>query len=198
MLSKKATYVIDFLNLFSDYREIKYKKLNIDFHKIKDQTLVEDCRQFFSLFFSKYITYLTLTKNSHYVFITKKIKKLEDIIPIILDTYKSFSMEFLVIETKFSDPVFDKQKDDMLCQYLCRSATHRDSAASPAIYLLSNDKYRPVDNTQIVIPKSITVIQYSNYQRPVKQTISLSNNLDPDTAIRKYGISKRKLDKIIY
>ena len=32
---KKTIYTCDYLNLFSDFREIKYKKDNIDFHQVK-------------------------------------------------------------------------------------------------------------------------------------------------------------------
>ena len=45
-------YIIDFLNIFSDYREIIYKKKNIDFHSVKHNNKEQDTIGFFKLFFS--------------------------------------------------------------------------------------------------------------------------------------------------
>ena len=43
---KKNTpvYIIDFLNIFSDFREIKYKKENIDFHSTKHLNKEQELR----------------------------------------------------------------------------------------------------------------------------------------------------------
>ena len=52
---KSNVYIVDFLNIFSDFREIKYKKDNIDFHSVKHCNKEQDTYDFFKLFFSKYI-----------------------------------------------------------------------------------------------------------------------------------------------
>ena len=44
-------YVIDFFNIFSDYREIIYKKRDIDFHSVKHENKEKDTYDFFHLFF---------------------------------------------------------------------------------------------------------------------------------------------------
>ena len=59
-MSKKILspiYICDYLNIFSDFREIKYKKLNIDFHTVKHMNKERDTYEFFELFFKKYIKY---------------------------------------------------------------------------------------------------------------------------------------------
>ena len=53
LLSKSSVkvYIVDFFNIFSDFREIKYKRQNIDFHSIKHDTKNQDTYDFFKLFF---------------------------------------------------------------------------------------------------------------------------------------------------
>lgn len=154
--SKSSIYVCDFLNIFSDYREIKYKKNNIDFHSLKHLNKELDTLEFFKLFFTKYIRYAKIDINSNFIFILKKITNYDSILIKILKLYKHINMRFIVIETKYLDMILDKNKDDFLCQYLfCFLLKQNDNCI-----LISNDKYRDLnlylhkfDNTFIRILK---------------------------------------------
>ena len=78
-------YIIDFLNIFSDYREIVYKKQNIDFHSVKHNNKEKDTYNFFGLFFTKYIQKVNIKKGSIFIFIMKKINNYDEILNNILN-----------------------------------------------------------------------------------------------------------------
>ena len=111
-------YIIDFLNIFSDYREIIYKKKNIDFHSVKHNNKENDTYNFFRLFFTKYIEKVNIEKCSVFIFIMKKINNYDDILNNILNSYNDFKIKFILIEDEYNNKTIDKNKDDFLCQYI--------------------------------------------------------------------------------
>jgi hypothetical protein len=138
---QKNIYVVDHLNIWSDYREIKYKKANIDFHSVKHTNKEEDTIAFFELFFTRYINYAKMDINSNFIFVLKKISNYDKILIRILEKYSNIEIRFIIIETKYDQILLDKNKDDFLCQYiLCFLMEHNDNCI-----LISNDKYRDLN-----------------------------------------------------
>lgn len=132
-------YVIDFFNIFSDYREIIYKKKDIDFHSVKHENKEKDTYDFFHLFFTKYLEKVNINRrNSTFIFILKKIHNYEDILNNILLMYSNFKIHFFLIENEFHDKILDKNKDDFLCQYIFFMLFKKYNNC----ILISNDKYR--------------------------------------------------------
>lgn len=151
LLKKTANspiYVIDFLNIFSDFREIKYKKLNIDFHKVKHINKVQDTLDFFKIFFTKYSSYTRININGTFLFVLKKITNYDETLYKILDFYKHINIRFIIIESKYENYILDKNKDDFVCQYICSYLLSNNNCI-----LISNDKYRD---------KSIYVSEFEN------------------------------------
>lgn len=131
-------YVVDFLNIFSDYREILYKKKNIDFHSVKHDNKEQDTLGFFYIFFTKYIQKVNIKANSEFIFILKKINNYIHILNKVLSYYTAFKIRFILIEDEYENKKIDKNKDDFLCQYLF---FHIFKKYNNCI-LISNDKYR--------------------------------------------------------
>ena len=154
-------YTIDFLNVFSDFREIKYKKDNINFHKVKHCNKEKDTIEFFELFFTKYIEYVNIDKKSNFIFVMKKITKYDEILYKILEIYNNLNIRFIVIESKYENTTLDKNKDDFLCQYIFKFLLLKNDNC----ILISNDKYRDRDlyikvfNEELCKPQIIKVIQ---------------------------------------
>ena len=88
MKQNSPVYVIDFLNIFSDFREIKYKMSNIDFHEVKHTNKEKDSYDFFNIFFTKYIEYTGISKLSNFIFVLKKISNYDNILYSVLELYK--------------------------------------------------------------------------------------------------------------
>jgi hypothetical protein len=130
-------YVVDFLNIFSDFREIKYKLKNIDFHKIKHTNKIKDTYDFFELFFTKYIDHVKIDKTSQFYFVMKKLNNFETILNHIIRLYNNFNIKFIIIEDKYLNEIVDKNKDDFLCQYFFYILSQNNDCT-----LISNDKYR--------------------------------------------------------
>jgi hypothetical protein len=134
----KTIYVTDYLNVFSDYREIKYKQDNVDFHTVKHVNKEKDTIEFFELFFTKYIAYAKIDIDSKFIFVLKKITNYEKVLIKILHKYISIDIRFVIIESKYEEVILDKNKDDFLCQYIfCFLMQKNDNCI-----LISNDKYR--------------------------------------------------------
>lgn len=131
-------YIIDFLNIFSDYREIVYKKQNIDFHSVKHNNKEKDTYNFFGLFFTKYIQKVNIKKGSIFIFIMKKINNYDEILNNILNNYIQFNIKFILIEDEYGNKIIDKNKDDFLCQYIFFLLFDNYKNCT----LISNDKYR--------------------------------------------------------
>jgi len=193
-------YIVDFFNIFSDYREIKYKKENIDFHTVKHHNKEKDTQDFFDIFFSRYIEYVNINKNSRFIFIMKKLHGYEQVLMNILIKHSIFNVKFLIIEDKYNDDFLDKNKDYFLCQYIFYTMQKRFNCV-----LISNDKYR--DRSAYVrlftFDMSLTAMQWSRSQQKIeKHTLSfhlnknLSNNLVYQRCTR-CTIPKNKLDTIL-
>ena len=145
-------YIVDFLNIFSDFREIKYKKNKIDFHNVKYHNLLDDSNEFFNMFFTKYIQFANIDSTCSFIFVLKKIKDFKLIIEDILIKYSQYNIRFVVIENKFNVDILDKNKDDFLCQYFFHFLQKRHDCI-----LISNDKYRDFSNYINKFPSSLTI-----------------------------------------
>jgi hypothetical protein len=193
--ASKMIYITDYFNTFSDFREIKYKMKNIDFHSVKHKNKEIDTIEFFELFFTKYIKLINIDINSNFIFILKKITNYEHILINILKKYYNINIRFIIIESNYSELLLDKNKDDFLCQYLfCFLMAHNDNCI-----LISNDKYRDLPTY---------VQKYNNINIKILQnnTKSINNFLDLQSDIlkrmnnieyKKSAIPKSQLYKII-
>lgn len=127
------TYIIDYLNVFSDYRETFYKENGQDFHDIKYISKEIDTRNFFDLFFTKYTSVAKIDSKSHFIFVFKKMYNYQDILMSILDKYKHLYIRFIIIPDRYNNALVESNKDDFICQYLL--TVYNDTI------LVSNDKY---------------------------------------------------------
>jgi hypothetical protein len=177
-------YVVDFLNIFSDFREIKYKMTNVDFHSVKHVNKEKDTLDFFKIFFTKYISYTGIKKDSNFLFVMKKITNYDVIIYNILELYKDLNIRFIIIESKYESDILDKNKDDFLCQYIFSYLISNNDNC----ILISNDKYRD---------REIYVNEFSNnnstFIRVVKKT---ENNLIESSSLQ-IDIEKIICNKIL-
>ena len=197
-----TVYIVDFFNIFSDFREIKYKKQNIDFHSVKHNNKEQDTYDFFKLFFSRYIDYVKINKTSHFYFIMKKLNNYEDILDNIIKTHSEFNIKFIIIEDKFENAMLDKNKDDFLCQYFF----YIFQKTNPCI-LISNDKYRDSCNyiKLFNFEICIKVIGYdkegtTKHLRKTMVKIQLTNEISDMMISQKYTrctIPKRNLNVIL-
>ena len=132
-----SIYIVDFFNIFSDFREIKYKQNNIDFHNIKHTNKLKDTEDFFELFFTRYIQHASIPQNSRFIFVMKKLHGYETILDNVISQYAHFDIKLMIIEEKYQDNIVDKNKDDFLCQYIFCVLQQNNN-----VILVSNDKYR--------------------------------------------------------
>lgn len=198
--SKPTVYIVDFLNIFSDFREIKYKKDNIDFHSVKHSNKEQDTYDFFKLFFTKYIDYVHIDKSSMFYFVMKKLNDYEVILDNIMKTHYNFNMKFIIIEDKYENDILDKNKDDFLCQYFFYILQKNNRCI-----LISNDKYRDKKN-YIKLFNFDIFIRVINYNRKTnnleKSTlkIHLTDTIGDNILLQKYTrctIPKRDLNLIL-
>ena len=134
----KHIYIIDFLNIFSDYREVFYKKQGIDFHSKKTENLKQDLSSFLRFFFTSYLSFMKINiDKSCFVFVSKKITFCDRIIKKEMLLYKKVDIRFLIIENKFLNFLIDKNKDDYICQYLFCLLKYKYNCT-----LISNDHFR--------------------------------------------------------
>ena len=136
-IKKHRIYIVDFFNIFSDYREIKYKKDNVDFHSVKHTNKEVDTINFFDIFFTRYIEFVRIDKKSKFIFIMKKLNGYEKTLEYIICRHKSFDVRFMIIEDKLDNDILDKNKDDFLCQYVFYTLGKTNDCT-----LISNDRYR--------------------------------------------------------
>ena len=163
--TNSPTYVIDFLNVFSDFREIKYKMCNIDFHSVKHINKIRDTQDFFNFFFTRYIIHTGIKKDGVFLFIMKKITNYDKILYRMLELYKDYNIRFIIIESKYELDILDKNKDDFLCQYIISYLMyHNDNCI-----LISNDKYRD---------KNVYVKKFGNIQNNLT-CIRVITNTEP-------------------
>jgi len=196
-------YIVDFLNIFSDFREIKYKKLNINFHEVKHINKEKDTFDFFELFFTNYINYTGISRDSNFIFILKKLTNYDIILYNILEKYKDLNIRFIIIESKYDIDILDKNKDDFLCQYIFSYLISNNDNC----ILISNDKYRDRKNyvTQFINNKctaSIRVVKILNnlienatLDLDIEQIIC--NNILTQKC-KRCMIPKHKLKNILY
>lgn len=204
LTSISPIYIIDFLNVFSDFREIKYKSSNIDFHSVKHENKEQDTIDFFLVFFTKYISYIGISKKSNFIFVLKKITNYDNVLYKIIRLYKEINIRFVVIESKYNIDVLDKNKDDFLCQYIFSFLIHNNDNC----VLISNDKYRDrsiyvkkfQENT---IDTSIHVIKQNIKLNTVEhdtKSICFNKNICMDIITKIYKrmtIPKNKLKNIL-
>jgi len=196
---KPPVYIVDFLNIFSDFREIKYKKQNVDFHSVKHSNKEQDTYDFFKLFFSKYIDYVNIDKSSQFYFVMKKLNDYETILDNIMRTHE-FNMKFIIIEDKFNNDILDKNKDDFLCQYFFYILQKNNRCI-----LISNDKYR--DKKSYIklfnFDIFIRVINYNSKTKELEKStlkIRLTDSIGDHLILQKYTrctIPKRDLNLIL-
>ena len=196
---KPPVYIVDFLNIFSDFREIKYKKQNVDFHSVKHSNKEQDTYDFFKLFFSKYIDYVNIDKSSQFYFVMKKLNDYETILDNIMRTHE-FNMKFIIIEDKFNNHILDKNKDDFLCQYFFYILQKNNRCI-----LISNDKYR--DKKSYIklfnFDIFIRVINYNSKTKELEKStlkIRLTDSIGDHLILQKYTrctIPKRDLNLIL-
>jgi hypothetical protein len=197
---KSNVYIVDFLNIFSDFREIKYKKDNIDFHSVKHCNKEQDTYDFFKLFFSKYIDYVQIKKTSTFYFVMKKLNDYENILDNIMKTHSEFNMKFIIIEDKYDNVILDKNKDDFLCQYFFYILQKKNNCV-----LISNDKYRDKKNyiKLFNFDISIKVVNYNKKTSSLEKstlTIKLTDSISDNMIFQKYTrctIPKRDLNLIL-
>ncbi len=127
-------YIVDYFNIFSDYREIYYRNKGIDFHKVKYNNLLVDTERFFKIFFTIYMKHVNLDPSRGFVFVIKKLNNYNDILKNVIETYKSFKIRFIIVNEKYNNTIIDNNKDDFMCQYML--CLYGDGAE-----LISNDKY---------------------------------------------------------
>lgn len=199
-IAEKKVYIVDFLNIFSDFREIKYKKDNIDFHSVKHSNKEKDTYDFFNLFFTKYIDYVHINKESQFYFVMKKLHDYEIILDNIMKTHKNFNMKFIIIEDKYKNELLDKNKDDFLCQYFFYILQKTNDCV-----LISNDKYR--DKRDYIklfnFDIFIRVVNFNHKSNTLEKSIlkiQLSENISNRIILQKFTrctIPKRDLNIII-
>lgn len=137
--NQNRVYIIDFLNIFSDYREVIYKKENIDFHSVKYNNVTNDTLQFFNMFFTKYIQYtsLNITDDTKFIFVMKKLYCYDNVLATVLKSYQQYNIQFVIIENRYTNTLLERNKDDFLCQYFFYMMSKSNDCV-----LISNDKYR--------------------------------------------------------
>lgn len=177
-------YIIDFFNIFSDFREIKYKKINIDFHNVKQNNKKKDTLDFFKLFFTKYIQYSSINPKSVFIFVMKRLYEYEHTLIEILDIYKTFNIHFIIIKTRYNNDLLDKNKDDFLCQYLFINYIKKNIMCN----LISNDKYR--DRLSYLNSYNNMDIIIYNYNKKLQKISKLENSYKIDQNLIKDLILK--------
>lgn len=193
-------YIIDFFNIFSDFREIKYKKNNIDFHLVKHNNKEKDTEEFFDLFFTKYINYVKIPYNSKFIFIMKKLYEYQHILEKILVRYNKFDIKLMIIEDKYNDIILDKNKDDFLCQYIFYIMRKKSNCI-----LISNDKYRDRQNyiKLFTFDISIQTMQWNKMLNTIQKgsaKFEINRYLSDYLITQKYTrctIPKHKLNTIL-
>lgn len=197
---EKKVYIVDFLNIFSDFREIKYKRENIDFHVIKHTNKIKDTYDFFKLFFTKYIDHVNIDKNSQFYFVMKKLNNLEVVLNNIIKSYNTFNIKFIIIQDQYNNVILDKNKDDFLCQYFFYILSKNNNCT-----LISNDKYRDrqtyikLFNFDIYL-QVITLNKTTQTMEKSSLKIELTQKINDKIISQKYNrctIPKQKLNNIL-
>lgn len=187
---KNVTYIIDYLNLISDFREVKYKEKNIEWKSVKHAFKEQDTNDFFKIFFTNYINYVNIDKNSKFLFIMKKIYNYDYILMNILKDYQMYNIQFIIIKDKYNELIIDKNKDDYLCQYYLYKFKKMTNCI-----LISNDKYR--DRNEYIekfdFDINIIVLEYNKRNFFQIKTNKQNANQIKNQIINRKCIPKHKL-----
>lgn len=135
-INSKKVYIIDYLNIWSDFRELKYKHENIDYKTRIHKSKVADTYEFFDFFFNKYIKEIQISKINSFIFVLKKITNYDITLMKMLERYNDININFVIIESRYSEKLLDKNKDDFICQYLLSNNLKHD------LNLISTDRYK--------------------------------------------------------
>jgi hypothetical protein len=199
--TSNKVYIIDFLNIFSDYREMKYLKTNVDFHKVKHNNIEKDTYEFFEMFFGIYIKTLNISKNGRFIFILKSIPEYEILLPKIMEKYIKMDIRFITVMNKMKEVNMDKNKDDFVCQYFYHLLSCDNTLEC---ILVSNDLYRDrltYIKKYINLELDITVLRITNKKinkTESKMTINhdLANKTKDPIQVRN-NIPKFELIKLL-
>ena len=184
--SGNISYVVDYFNVFSDYREVYYKNNSKDFHETKYKTIKQDTESFFDVFFTLYLQKMNIDANqSNFIFIIKKIYNYEEILASILEKYKYVHIRFVLVYEKYNDKLIEKNKDDFICQYLI-------AVFNTNTILISNDNYKDkLMYTSAFLTNSRINIQVLQYQTSTKTITRSSTFLIIDETIINKIISRK-------
>jgi hypothetical protein len=177
-------YIVDFLNIFSDFREIKYKMSNVDFHSVKHVNKEKDTLDFFKIFFTKYISYTGIKSDGNFLFVMKKITNYDNVLYKVLELYQEFNIRFIIIESKYELDILDKNKDDFLCQYIFSYLI----SSNDNCILISNDKYRD---------REIYVKEFSNNSSTFIRVVKKTDNNLIESALLNIDIETILCNKIL-
>lgn len=188
-------YICDFLNIFSDFREVKYKKTDVNFHDLKYANIKDDTEDFFRLFFTKYTRHINVENTNTFIFVMKKLTNYENVLKNVINKYKDIKIQLIVIETRYTDKLLDCNKDDFLCQYLFEALY---KIYNDKCYLISNDKYRNTDEYSTLYKEMYVRILQWKFDRVYggDYIIGLSDII-PNNKIKRCNISKEKLSKLL-
>lgn len=184
LIKNSPIYIVDFLNIFSDFREIKYKMSNVDFHSVKHVNKEKDTLDFFKIFFTKYISYIGIKCNGNFLFVMKKITNYDNVLYKVLELYEKFNIRFIIIESKYELDVLDKNKDDFLCQYIFSYLI----SSNDNCILISNDKYRD---------REIYVKEFSNNSSTFIRVLKKTDNNLIESALLNIDIETILCNKIL-
>jgi hypothetical protein len=200
-MSQQHRYIVDFFNIFSDFREIKYKKLGIDFHSCKYDRIKEDTLEFFDVFFTKYTSKVQIDlQTSEFIFVMKKLNGYHDFLCAVLKKYSDINVQFVIVEKKYDNALIDRNKDDFLCQYLLYSIGQKYPCS-----LISNDRYRDRSSYIDLFTFGLSLVVMTEEDTCIKtQNLTLNvpniSQIKPDLLSQTYkrcSIPKQRLDSIV-
>lgn len=190
----ETIYIVDFLNVFSDFREMRYKLYNIDWKDVMHSKFEKDLNIFFKWFFEYYVIELKLEKKCQYVFVMKHIG-FQKLFQNILQTYSLYDILFLTID-KQQDNLIDKNKDDFLCKYLyCLYKIQ-----GRTVHLISNDLYRDFKDYFSIFKDKIFGARLSKISNEKNINIKINHIVLSRVfqKIEKISIKKEKLKYLDY
>ncbi|NDC94806.1 hypothetical protein EB118_11385 [bacterium] len=187
-----SVVVIDYLNVFSDFREIKYKRERLNFHEVKHKNKTVDTYEFFKLFFTRYTREFMFREGTKFYFVMKKLYGYQATLDVILRRYAQFDLTFVVIEQKYTDYIVDKNKDDFVCMYFYNFFRDKGSC-----YLLSNDKYRDFGMIAPHFKFDIEITLHKHGVATRKCVVKSEGNMRACKQVCRIGMSKQKLTSLI-
>lgn len=189
----EMTYIIDYFNIFSDFREVYYKNMNVDFHNVKHENLSADTIRFFKVFFSIYVKKADLDTSRQFVFIIKKLYNYRDILESLIQEYSThFNLRFMIVKDRYKNKQIDKNKDDFICQYML--GLYGSDAE-----IVTNDKYS--DSKQYIQTfleeKQINVqsVMYMNGYLSIKECPFLITEKTISKILLQHKANKKSIPK---